>query len=232
MSATRRRIAILGASGNALDILDILDALGADWEAVGVFDDATAGPDFAGLAVLGALRDAAALSAPGAPLDGVLFVNAIASERTHRRKAAILASTGLPTARFVTLVHPHAAVSRSVVLGHGVCIGPGSAVSGRVTIRDHAWIGAHVVIGHDAAIGAGATIAPAVTLAGGVQLGALTYVGSGAVLRPGITVGEGALIGMGAVVLQDVPAGAVMVGNPARRLERAGPPETARPLDD
>jgi len=60
--------------------------------------------------------------------------------------------------------------------------------------------------------------------ASGVTLGAqvyVGYVGCGALLRPGITVGEGALIGMDAVVLHDVPPGMVVVGNPARPLERS-----------
>ncbi|MBW6397555.1 NeuD/PglB/VioB family sugar acetyltransferase [Roseomonas sp. HJA6] len=220
MTADIRRIAILGASGNALDILDIIDALGC-WEVAGVFDDKAArGSVFADLPVLGRLEEAAAAAAPGGPLDGAAFVNAIASERTHRRKADIIASTGLDEDRFATLVHPAAAVSRRAVLGRGVCIGPGCAVSANVTIGAHAWMGGHVVIGHDATIGSGATLAPAVTIAGGVRVGALAYVGSGAVLRPGITIGDGALIGMGAVVLADVPPEAVMVGNPARHLDR------------
>ncbi|HEV3113793.1 MAG TPA: acyltransferase [Candidatus Binataceae bacterium] len=46
-------------------------------------------------------------------------------------------------------------------------------------------------------------------------------VGSGAIIMGGITVGEGALVGAGAVVTRDVPAGAVVVGNPARLLARA-----------
>jgi acetyltransferase-like isoleucine patch superfamily enzyme len=41
-------------------------------------------------------------------------------------------------------------------------------------------------------------------------------VGSGATLLCGITVGENALIGAGSVVTKDVPAGAIVAGNPAR----------------
>ncbi len=41
-------------------------------------------------------------------------------------------------------------------------------------------------------------------------------IGGGAVILPGITIGERAMIGAGAVVTKSVPAGAVVVGNPAR----------------
>jgi acetyltransferase-like isoleucine patch superfamily enzyme len=43
-------------------------------------------------------------------------------------------------------------------------------------------------------------------------------VGGGAVLLPGIEVGEEAFVGAGAVVLDDVPPRALVVGNPARRI--------------
>jgi acetyltransferase-like isoleucine patch superfamily enzyme len=43
-------------------------------------------------------------------------------------------------------------------------------------------------------------------------------VGSGAVLLPGVEIGEEAFVGAGAVVLHDVPARAVVVGNPARKI--------------
>ena len=43
-------------------------------------------------------------------------------------------------------------------------------------------------------------------------------IGGGAVLLPGIEIGEEAFVGAGAVVLDDVPARAVVVGNPARRI--------------
>jgi acetyltransferase-like isoleucine patch superfamily enzyme len=43
-------------------------------------------------------------------------------------------------------------------------------------------------------------------------------IGGGAVLLPGVEIGEEAFVGAGAVVLHDVPARVVVVGNPARRI--------------
>src|SRR5205085_9548996 len=43
-------------------------------------------------------------------------------------------------------------------------------------------------------------------------------VGGAAILCPGIEVGEEAFVGAGAVVVRDVPARAVVVGNPARQI--------------
>lgn len=53
-----------------------------------------------------------------------------------------------------------------------------------------------------------------------VTVGADVWVGGGAILLPGVTVGDAAVIGAGSVVTKDVPAGAVVGGNPARPLRR------------
>lgn len=43
-------------------------------------------------------------------------------------------------------------------------------------------------------------------------------IGSGATILPGVTIGARATVGAGAVVTADVPPGATVVGNPARRV--------------
>jgi len=48
-------------------------------------------------------------------------------------------------------------------------------------------------------------------------------IGTGAVLLGGITIGEAAVVGAGSVVTRDVPAGAVVAGNPARVLRMVEP---------
>jgi acetyltransferase-like isoleucine patch superfamily enzyme len=50
---------------------------------------------------------------------------------------------------------------------------------------------------------------------GPVRIGQGAYLGCGAVIGPGVTVGAGAYVGEGAVVLDDVPAHALVRGNPA-----------------
>jgi chloramphenicol O-acetyltransferase type B len=46
------------------------------------------------------------------------------------------------------------------------------------------------------------------------RIGNDVYIGHGAFIRPGVTIGDGAVIGANTVVVKDVPAYAVVVGNP------------------
>jgi acetyltransferase-like isoleucine patch superfamily enzyme len=119
---------------------------------------------------------------------------------------------------------------------------PGARIGADCNICDHVFIEGDVVIGDrvtvkcgvqlwdglrvgdDVFIGPNATFAndpfprskrppPAFSV---TRLGTGCSIGAGAVVLPGVSVGRGAMVGAGAVVTKDVPAHAIVVGNPAR----------------
>jgi maltose O-acetyltransferase len=49
-----------------------------------------------------------------------------------------------------------------------------------------------------------------------ITIGDNVWLGGGVIVLPGVTIEENSVIGAGAVVTKDVPAGCVAVGNPAR----------------
>jgi len=101
------------------------------------------------------------------------------------------------------------------------------------------WHGTGLVLHKDVVLGADVTLRHGVTIGtvgegdDGVPpvLGDGVSVGAGAIVLGPRHVGDGATIGAGAVVVHDVPAGATVVGNPARVLPTRGP-ASAAPADD
>ena len=49
-----------------------------------------------------------------------------------------------------------------------------------------------------------------------VKIGSGCWIGGGVIILPGVTIGDGAVIGAGSVVVKDIPANCVAVGNPCR----------------
>jgi UDP-N-acetylglucosamine acyltransferase len=114
---------------------------------------------------------------------------------------------------FYPVIHPTARVEALVTVDAGML---------RPTrVGARSWLMKKVHVGHDAQIGDDCEIAPMTSVGGEVEIGNSVKVGQGAVFKPRVTVGDGAVIGCGAVVVKDVEAGMVMVGNPARELVKA-----------
>lgn len=53
-----------------------------------------------------------------------------------------------------------------------------------------------------------------------IVIGANVWIGAGAMIMPGVTVGDDVIVGGGSIVTRDVPAGATVVGSPARVIAK------------
>jgi acetyltransferase-like isoleucine patch superfamily enzyme len=103
-------------------------------------------------------------------------------------------------------------VEHHVEIGNNVRIHTQAFIPEFSVLEDGCWIGPNVVLTN-----AKYPLSPGAkeSLAGPViRKGA--KIGANATLLPGVEIGENAIVGAGAVVVHDVPAGAVVVGNPAR----------------
>jgi serine O-acetyltransferase len=101
------------------------------------------------------------------------------------------------------------------VIRHDTKIGRGTYCAYRgmsVLIHRDTWIGSDVVIGPHVVIGGRSGQHPP-------QIHDGVYLGANACVLGSVCIGEGATIGAGAVVLEDVPAGARVAGNPARCID-------------
>lgn len=120
---------------------------------------------------------------------------------------------------FETLHHTSAFVSRFSDVGEGTVIMPQVCINAEVSIGHHCIINTACTIEHECVIEDFVHISPKASLAGNVTVKKGAHVGLGANIIQGVTIGENALIGAGAVILRDVPANAVVVGNPGRVIK-------------
>jgi putative colanic acid biosynthesis acetyltransferase WcaF len=88
---------------------------------------------------------------------------------------------------------------------------------GSITIGARATVsqGAHICAGtHDISDPARPLLKPPITIGSDAWVCADAFVG------PGVAVGDGAIVGARAVAMKDVPAHAIVVGNPARQIKK------------
>jgi sugar O-acyltransferase (sialic acid O-acetyltransferase NeuD family) len=124
-----------------------------------------------------------------------------------------------PMERAVTIHDPTAFVSRSAKIGNGCVIYPGCFIGHNAVLGNRVFILSGSVLNHDNVLEDGVCLCSNVTLAGGVHAEAGAYLGQACSVRQYLRLGKDSFIGMGAVVVKDVPPNAVMVGNPARKLK-------------
>lgn len=107
-------------------------------------------------------------------------------------------------------------IGNNVYVGANTCIDQGTL--GDTVIEDNAKIDNLCHIAHNCHIGNGAFVIAGAVLGGGTQVGENCWLAPNISVKEQTRIGDKALIGLGAVLLRPVEPGAVMVGNPARKL--------------
>jgi acetyltransferase-like isoleucine patch superfamily enzyme len=110
----------------------------------------------------------------------------------------------------------HAFIESGAVIGDRVTIKNGVVVWDKVTIADDVFVGPNAVFTNDLVPRAALKKPPESFLPTVVRRG--VSIGANATIVCGVTLGVHAFVGAGAVVARDVPAHALVVGNPARRI--------------
>ncbi|AOI77329.1 acetyltransferase [Burkholderia sp. NRF60-BP8] len=207
-------IIIVGSSGHAKVVIDIVEQAGR-YRIAGLIDSfRTPGEQTLGYAVLGAERDVPQL----VDRHGIVGL-LVAIGDNHAREAVTAGLAALvPGLPRVSAVHPAACVGKASTIGAGTVVMAGAVINPSCSIGEGCIVNTNASLDHDGVMADFSSLAPGVVTGGNCRIGRGAAIGLGAMLRHRIAVGEHSVVGAGAVVLHDVEPYTVAYGNPARRI--------------
>jgi UDP-perosamine 4-acetyltransferase len=209
---TQTPVVVIGAGGHAKVVIELIRAQGR-YDVVGCTDREPERGDVVGAPILGSDDVLPALYEQGVRH---CFI-ALGDNALRRKVAAQVTALGF---ELVNAISPKAVVSPTARLGRGVAVMAGAVINAATVVEDLAIINTRAAVDHDCQIGEAAHVAPRAALAGGVRIGPRALVGAGATVVPGVSVGEATVIGAGATVISNLGPNLVVVGVPAKPLQR------------
>jgi len=118
----------------------------------------------------------------------------------------------------INAIHPSAVISASARMGDGIMIAANATINPMVELGRGVICNTSTSIDHECIIDDFVHIAPGAVLCGNVKVGRNTFIGANSVIKQGVVIGNNVTIGAGTVVLKDIPDNTTVIGNPARKL--------------
>ena len=203
---------LIGASGLAREALTVVRAA-EEYDVIGILDDdpATWDRQFDGITVRGGVNDA-----QGFPAAKLLLCPGRGAARGALAKR--LAELGRGDDDYVTVIDESVAIPPSCRVGVGSILLAGAVFTTNIELGRHVVVMPNVTLTHDDLVEPFATLCAGVSLGGNCWIGEGAYIGMNASVREGLKVGKNSVLGMGAVLLADLPAGQTWAGVPARQI--------------
>lgn len=220
-----KNVLIFGASGHGSVVLDILEK-SEEYQPVGFVDSyIKKGTKKYGYEVLGSEFDLLHILEAKRVYGGIVAIG----DNWVRRRLVSLIQRMAPDFRFINAIHPSATLGKRVFIGQGTVVMPGVVVNSNSSVGNHCILNTRASLDHDGIMEGFSSLAPAVSCGGNVFLGECSALCLGSNIIENIRIGAHSVIGAGSLVLNDIPDGVVVFGNPARviRSRHEGEPYLA-----
>ena len=205
-------VIVIGAGGHARVVIDILEA--ADqYRIIGVVDKQLAeGQLFCNYPVLGSDD-----ILPKLYQDGVCNVAiGIGGYTDNSARKNIFEKVKALRFCIVNAIHPSALIMNNVTIDEGVVVFPGAIINSYTQIGSNVIVATGSTVDHETVVENHVLISAGVNIGANVRIQSESLIAIGATVISGMLVGKSALVCAGAVVVSNVPAGAKVMGVPAR----------------
>ncbi|MCK5017784.1 MAG: NeuD/PglB/VioB family sugar acetyltransferase [Candidatus Peribacteraceae bacterium] len=203
-------LVIYGAGGHGKVVFDAAQKAG--WQILGFVDDnfEVGGEVCSSSVIANTLEGLEKKYHSGTKLS---IVVAIGDNKIRMEKTIQVLQLGVPVA---TIIHPNAVIGKYSCVQTGAVVLAGAVVNTSSVVGVGAIINTGAVIDHDNIIGNYVHVSPGAVLGGNVVVKTGAHISIGCSIRDKVFIGKWSVVGVGSVVVKDVPNNVMVFGCPAK----------------
>ena len=195
MKNQKKNIVIIGASGHAKVIIDIIERLN-EFNIVGLIDSfKPINSKIFEYKIIGREEDIPELASKYNFNTGIIAIG----DNWTRRKMYYKIKRISPKFDYISAIHPKSVIGKNVKIGKGTVIMAGAIVNSDAKIGSFCIINTKASLGHDSNLKKFASLAPNSTVGGSVTIGTCSAICLSTSVLQSITIGKHSIIGAGSL---------------------------------